>query len=85
MLMSGRAICGGFHEGETMLECLIMTIIWAIVALIVVYILELILAQFVALPGQVIILIRLLVALLLLLYVLACTGLLAWPPPRLPR
>jgi hypothetical protein len=62
------------------LACLIHIIIYAICALIVIFILEYVFAQFLPLPGQVIMLIRILVGflvgLLILLYALSCFGIL---------
>lgn len=59
-----------------MLECLVMLIVYVIIALIVLYILEAALAPFFPLPSPVIVLIRLLIGLLVLIAFLNCTGLL---------
>ena len=59
-----------------MLACLIYLIIWIIVALIVLFVLEKILAMFIPdMDARVVMLIRLLVGLLVLLYALDCIGL----------
>lgn len=58
-----------------MLECLIYLIIWVIVALIVLYVIEMVLKPFIALPPPIMMLIRLLIGLLVLLACLDCLGL----------
>lgn len=55
-----------------MIECLISLIVVAIIALIVLLILEAVISAFVPLPGNITYLIRLLFALLVLLYGLQC-------------
>jgi hypothetical protein len=57
-----------------MLECLVMLIVWVIIAVIVLYILESVLAPFIALPAPVYMLIRLLIGLLVLIAFLNCCG-----------
>lgn len=59
-----------------MLECLVVLIVWVIVALIVLYVIETVLRPFIALPPQILMLIRLLVGLLVLIAALDCIGLL---------
>jgi hypothetical protein len=59
-----------------LIGCLIPLIIWVIVAVIVLYSLEVALAFFLTLPPPVYMLLRLLIGLLVLLEFLACTGLL---------
>lgn len=63
-----------------MITCLIYLLIWVIVAVIVLYIIEVALGAVIALPSPVYILIRCLVALLILLWVLSCVGLLPGAP-----
>lgn len=65
-----------------MLECLVFLIVWVIVALIVVYAVELLVGQFLPLPPPIIMLIRLLIGLLVLIAALKCLGLLSggFPP-----
>ncbi len=58
-----------------MLECLIYLIVWVIIAVIVLYVLESVLAPFITLPPPVYMLIRLLIGLLVLIAFLNCTGL----------
>jgi hypothetical protein len=60
-----------------MIECLIYLILYCIVAIIVLYVIETLLALFVVLPPPVPILLRLLGALLVLLALLQCLGLLS--------
>jgi hypothetical protein len=67
-----------------MLSCLVYLIIWIIVALIVLYIIETLLAQFLPLPPPVIMLIRLLFGLLVLIAVLNCIGIFPGGPGLLP-
>lgn len=55
-----------------MIGCLIGLIILVIVCLIVVYVMEMVIGSFLALPPQIWMLIRLLVGLLVLLYALNC-------------
>jgi hypothetical protein len=62
------------------MQCLIGVIIYAIVSLIILFILEYIFAQFFPLPPKVIALIRLLIGLLILLYALSCFGILDGGP-----
>lgn len=57
-----------------MIVCFIGLIIWVIIALIVLYILEAVLAPLITLPPPVMMLIRLLIGLLVLLYFLQCLG-----------
>ena len=59
-----------------MLHCLVFLLIYAIVAVLVVYILELILGQLISAPPPIGLLIRCLVALLVLIWFLNCAGLL---------
>jgi hypothetical protein len=61
------------------MQCLIGVIIYAIVSLIILFILEYVFAQFLPLPQKVIALIRILVGLLILLYALSCFGILDGP------
>lgn len=68
-----------------MLTCLIYLIIWCIIAIIVLYIFETVVAMFIALPSQVFVLIRLLVGLLVLLAFLNCVGLLGGAYPLFPH
>jgi hypothetical protein len=65
-----------------MLECLVFLIVWVIVALIVVYAVELLVGQFLPLPSPIIMLIRLLIGLLVLIAALKCLGLFSggFPP-----
>ncbi len=69
-----------------LLSCLVYLIIVVIIAVIVLYILEAVLAPFIALPPPVYMLIRLLVGLLVLIYFLDCigwgAGLRIFPPNR---
>lgn len=57
-----------------MLTCLVYLIVWVIVALIVVYVIELIVGQFLTLPPPIGLLIRALVGLLVLIAALECLG-----------
>lgn len=59
-----------------MLSCLVYLIIWVIVALIVIYIIEAVVGQFLTLPPPIMMLIRLLIGLLVLIAALNCLGLL---------
>ena len=52
------------------LHCVLWLIVYAIIALVVMYIFE----QFVALPANITLLIRALLGLLLLIYFLSCVG-----------
>jgi hypothetical protein len=63
-----------------MLSCLVQILIYAIISLIILFILEYVFAQFFPLPPKVIMLIRLLIGLLLLLYALSCFGILDGAP-----
>ena len=63
-----------------MLECLVYLIVWVIIAVIVLYILESVLAPFIALPPPVYMLIRLLIGLLVLIAFLNCIGFLGGSP-----
>lgn len=67
-----------------MIGCLITLIIWCIVAIIVLYVFEYLIAQFIALPPPVFVLIRLLVGLLVLLMFLECIGLVGGGGLRYP-
>lgn len=62
-----------------LIPCLINLIILVIIAVIVLYVLEVALQPFLALPPPVYTLIRLLIGLLLLLWVLNCLGLFVYP------
>ncbi|CAN5814026.1 hypothetical protein BH20PSE1_BH20PSE1_01030 [soil metagenome] len=66
-----------------MLDCLVYLLIWVIVALIVIYIIEAVVGQFLTLPPPIMMLIRLLVGLLVLIAALNCLGLLnmGFPTP----
>jgi hypothetical protein len=57
-----------------MLSCLISIIIAAILALIIIFTLEFVFAQFLPLPPNIMMLIRVLVGLLIILYALSCLG-----------
>jgi hypothetical protein len=57
-----------------MLECLVSVIIYVILALIVMYVIELLVGQFLTLPPPIILLIRLLIGLLVLIAALDCIG-----------
>ena len=59
-----------------MLECLVGLIIAVIVALIVLWVIETVLAPFITLPPPILMLIRLLIGLLVLIYALQCIGVL---------
>jgi hypothetical protein len=71
-----------------MLECLVMLIVWVIVALIVIFVIETLVAQFFPIPPQILMLIRLLVGLLVLIAALDCIGFVSlgwsarWHHPR---
>lgn len=58
-----------------MLECLVYLIVWVIVALIVLYVIELLVGQFLPLPPQIMMLIRVLLGLIVLIACLECLGL----------
>ena len=60
-----------------MLECLVGLIIAVIIALIVIYVIETVLAPFITLPPPILTLIRLLIGLLVLIYALQCLGILS--------
>jgi hypothetical protein len=60
-----------------MLECLVYLIVWVIVALIVLYVLETLVAMFLPMPPNILTLIRLLVGLLVLIAALECLGFLS--------
>lgn len=64
-----------------MLNCIVFLLVWCIVALIVIYVLEMILSQFLTLPPPVTMLIRLLIGLLVLIAALNCLGLLNMSMP----
>mgnify|MGYP001563698259 CR=1 FL=1 len=68
-----------------MLACLIMLVIYCIVAVILVYIVETLLGLFIALPAQIPVLIRCFAALLVLVALLNCLGLLSGFHGRLVR
>ena len=57
-----------------MLGCLVTLIVWVIVAVIILYVLEQVLAPFFPLPPPVYMLIRLLIGLLILIEFLGCIG-----------
>lgn len=59
-----------------MLECLVQLLVWVILALIIIYVIELLVAQFLPLPPPIVMLIRLLAGLLVLIAALDCIGLL---------
>jgi hypothetical protein len=63
-----------------MLDCVIYLIIYCIVAVIGLYVVEVVLQQFCALPPKILVLVRLLIGLLLLLWLLGCVGLLTGTP-----
>ena len=60
-----------------MLDCLIWLVILCIVAVIVLYVVETMLTSFVTLPAQVFVLLRCLAALLVLVALLQCLGVLS--------
>ena len=60
-----------------MLDCLIWLVILCIVAVIVLYVVETVLTSFVTLPAQVFVLLRCLGALLVLVALLQCLGVLS--------
>jgi hypothetical protein len=64
-----------------MLECLVFLVVWCIVALIIVYVIELLVGQFLPLPAPIIALIRVLIGLLVLIAALDCLGILHMPLP----
>jgi len=64
-----------------MLPCLVNLIIYIIIILIVFYILQILLAQFLTLPPQVIMLLKILVGLLILIAALDCFGIFPGPGP----
>jgi len=72
-----------------MLACLMWLIVYCLIAVIVVYIVETLLGLWVAFPPAVFVLIRLLAALIVLLLILGCLGLMpplqGTPPPLLRR
>lgn len=68
-----------------MLTCLIYLIIWVIIAVIILWIGEMLITQFIALPPPVFMLIRVLVGLLVLLAFLNCVGLLGGAYPLFPH
>lgn len=63
-----------------MLNCLVQLLIFAIVGLIFLYILEIVLAQFLPIPPPIKMLIRLLIGLLILIAALNCFGFLGTGP-----
>jgi hypothetical protein len=69
-----------------MFECLIWVLVYVLAAVILVYVLE---AGFsaleIAVPPKVWVLVRLIAALIILLYALRCFGLMAGGPPMLRR
>jgi len=65
-----------------MLECLVALIVYAIVAVIIVYVVEALLALFVPMPPKLFVLIRLLAAVLVLVALLHCLGLVSGFPGR---
>ena len=67
-----------------MIECVIAIVVYAIIAVILLYVVETLLGLWGALPAQVYVLIRLLAALLLLVYLLGCLGLMPGMSRRLP-
>jgi hypothetical protein len=73
-MMAARPFAGILHKEAQMLECLVMLIVWVIIAIIVLYILETVLAPFISLPPPVYMLIRLLIGLLVLIAFLNCCG-----------
>lgn len=67
-----------------MLACLVSLIIWVIVALIIIYIIELLVGQFLPLPPPIMMLVRVLIGLLVLIAALDCFGLLGGGSLYLP-
>ena len=65
-----------------MIQCLILLVIYCIVAVIVLYVIETVLGLFLALPPQVFVLLRCLAALLVLVPLLQCLGVLSGSTPR---
>lgn len=65
-----------------MFDCLIWLVISCIVAVMVLYVLETVLGLFLALPSQVFVLLRCLAALLVLVTLLQCLGVLSGSTPR---
>ena len=59
-----------------MLECLVSLLIWVILALVIIYVIETLVSQFLPLPPPIVMLIRLLIGLLVLIAALDCIGLL---------
>lgn len=69
---------------STVLHCLIWLLVYGIIGAIFLYIVELLLGHFGALPPPIPVLIRALVAVILLVWLLWCLGLLAeGPSPRI--
>jgi hypothetical protein len=64
-----------------MVTCLIWLLIYAIIATIVLYVIEAVLVTWPGLPPLVTVLLRALVALVLVLWIVQCLGFLAHPPP----
>lgn len=69
-----------------MLECLVYLIVWVIIAVIVLYVVEILVAQFFSIPPPVMMLVRLLVGLLVLIACLDCIGFvnMGWTPRGRP-
>jgi hypothetical protein len=65
-----------------MLHCLVYLLVYAIVGLIVLWVIETLVGMFAPPPAQVLLLIRVLIALLVLIAALNCFGLLDFPLPR---
>ena len=68
-----------------MLDCLIWLVILCIVAVIVLYVVETVLTSFVTLPAQVFVLLRCLAALLVVVALLQCLGVLSGVQGRFLR
>lgn len=57
-----------------MLSCLVSLIVWVIVAVIFLYVIELLVSQFLPIPPPVVMLLRVLIGLLVLIAALDCFG-----------
>ena len=69
-------------EESFVLHCLIWLVISCLIAVIMLYVIETVLGLFLALPSQVFVLMRCLAALLVLMTLLQCLGVLSGGTPR---